>query len=264
MKNVKPKESGHVQDLSKFIEDNKASNNGFVRKRLAFSRKLLRYRTMQRLNPDVYRAMLRAWGEIDRQGIKPLELLSFVANAHDAAEQEGKRPAIKDEALHLDDVEAKLKNLRQSIKKATDAGALPAGKAWLLELDAPNETAWFGFSGMRPDMDRGFMQFELIEAIEAGLLALRLHRDGLHGRFTKRGRKDAVRAEDQRAFIRALVLSLRHSHGVTLPATVAAIANAIYAPQNPWDAAAVVSAAKGLPMPVRVNGVGNKGKKQSR
>ena len=88
MKNVKPKESGHVQDLSKFIEDNKGGNNGFYRKRLAFARKLLSYQTMRRSNPDVYDAMHRAWGEIDRQGIKPLELLSFVADAHNAAEQD--------------------------------------------------------------------------------------------------------------------------------------------------------------------------------
>ena len=238
---------GYLQELGDLIERNKAPSNQYVSKRIDLAQKLLK-------DPG----MDRAWREIARVKIEPLAMLNYVHNAHDDAMKELQRPLRKEEGEMLDAVHKDLKLLKRSIGVAIEAGALPANTGWPLELhhaDMPALLLSVGFGGMNKNADWIGHPLDLTETIEAALAILESYRHGLPERSVKR-QKD----ERNPAFVRLLVLQLRARHGVTLPATVAAIANAIDDPQNPWDSPSVLSAAKGLPTPATNSTMGSKRK----
>jgi hypothetical protein len=204
--------------------------------------------------------MTRAWREIERAKIKPLALLNYVHHAHDDAMQDMQRPLLKDEGSRLDAVRHDLKRLKLSIREAIDAGALPANTGWPLELqhvDMPPVVLSVGFGGMNKKADWIGHPLDLTETIEAALAILESYRHGLPERAVQR-----QKGERNPAFVRLLVLMLQALHGVTLPATVAAIANAIDAPRDPWVSPSVVSAVRGLPKPAIPQGIGSKKKKK--
>jgi hypothetical protein len=206
--------------------------------------------------------MIRAWREIERVKIKPLALLNYIHQAHDDAIKEMQRPALKEEGLRLDAVRLDLKRLKLSIQKAIEVGALPANTGWPIELqrvDMPPVVLTFGFGGMNKKADWIGYPLDLTETIETALAILEGYRHGLPDRAIER-----KKGKRNPAFVRLLVLKLRALHGVTLPATVAAIANAIDDPADPWDGPAVVSASKGLPMPVPAKAMGSMRKKPTR
>ena len=240
---------GYLQELGDLIERNKEPLNQYVVNRVDLARVLLK---------DQH--MIRAWREIERAKIKPLALLNYVHHAHDEATKEMQRPLLKEERARLDAVSFGLKRLKLSIRGAIEAGALPANTGWPLVLqhvDMPPAVLSFGFGGMNKKADWSGYPLDLAEIIEAALAMLESYRHGLPDRAIER-----KRGERNSAFVRLLVLKLRALHGVTLPATVAAIANAIDAPRDPWDGPSVVSAVSGLPTPAMPQGIGSKKKKK--
>lgn len=240
----------YLQELGDLIERNKVPMNQHAAKRVYLARVLLKDQDMP-----------RAWREIARAKIEPLALLSCVHHAHDDAMKEMQRPLRKEEGAMLDAVHKDLKLLKRSIGVAIEAGALPANTGWPLELhhaDMPALLLSVGFGGMNKNADWIGYPLDLTETIEAALAILKSYRHGLPDRAIER-----QKGERNPAFVRLLVLKLRALHGVTLPATVAAIANAIDAPPNPWDGPSVVSAAKVLPKPVTHSTMGSKGKRNT-
>lgn len=236
----------YAQELGDLIEKNKAPPNTYVARRVDLAQLLLNDQHMS-----------HAWVEIEKAKIKPLALLNYVHHAHDDAMKELQRPLRKEEGAKLDAVRNDLKLLKRSIGEAIEAGALPANTGWPLELhhaDMPSLLLSVGFGGMNKKADWIGHPLDLTETIEAALAILESYRHGLPERAVKR-----QKGERNPAFVRLLVLKLRALHGVTLPATVAAIANAIDAPLNPWDGPSVVSAAKGLPSPDTPSDMGSKG-----
>lgn len=238
----------YLQELGDLIEQNKEPRNQHVAKRVYLARVLLKDQDMP-----------VAWREIAKAEIKPLAMLNYVHQAHDDAIKESQRPLRKEEGVMLDAVRKDLKLLRRSIEVAIEGGALPANTGWPLELhhaDMPALLLSVGFGGMNKNADWIGYPLDLTETIEAALTILESYRHGLPDRAIER-----QRGERNPAFVRLLVLKLQALHGKTLPATVAAIANAIDAPPNPWDGPSVVSAAKVLPKPVTHSTTGSKGKR---
>ena len=191
-----------------------ANNESWIRVRLA-----------ERLLKDK-EFMPRAWRQITKSGIDPLEFLTMVHVAFTFAQKEARRQKPSESRDQINKVERLIKELQQAIEQSP----LPRNWGMVTEWqysNLPPVLVAFGWHGMSEEVDWLGYPVSVFGVLDGALELIDDYRKSEPKRLVLR-EKNGGKGLARTVFVRHLAGQLKRRHGVTLAASLAHVTNAIY------------------------------------